>query len=138
MADQTLRGYVLPAGEGLAPGRSDLKASALSTSGALTIVQSQIDGGPPRHVHTHEDECLFVVSGLLVVECGDEVFEAAQHSFSFLPRGVPHTFRAAEGAATVLVIAVPGGIEDYFDEINQASDAAAQELIGERYGIRVV
>ncbi len=119
-------------------GRSDLKASALSTSGALTVVQSQINGGPPRHVHANEDECIFVVSGLLVVECGDDVLEAAQHSFSFLPRGIPHTFRAASGTATVLVIAVPGGIEDYFDEINQASDAATQELVGERYGIRVI
>ena len=34
--------------------------------------------------------------------------------------------------------AVPGGIEDYFHEINTASTDGDRHRIGERYGIRVV
>jgi mannose-6-phosphate isomerase-like protein (cupin superfamily) len=68
---------------------------------------------------------------------GDEAFEAAPGSFVFLPRGLPHVFRA-EGEARLLLISVPGGIEHYFGEINQASSVAEQERIGARYGIRVV
>jgi mannose-6-phosphate isomerase-like protein (cupin superfamily) len=89
-------------------------------------------------VHAHEDECLFVLSGALVVECGDDLLQAGTHSFTFLPRGLPHTFYAAAGQADVLMIAVPGGIERYFDEINRATDTESQERIGEKYGIHVV
>jgi hypothetical protein len=38
----------------------------------------------------------------------------------------------------VLLIAVPGGIEDYFAQINAASSDDERHLIGECYGIRVV
>jgi hypothetical protein len=38
----------------------------------------------------------------------------------------------------LLLIAVPGGIEDYFREINAAASDAERRRIGERYGIRVV
>ena len=70
--------------------------------------------------------------------CGDEAFEAGPRSFVFLARGLAHTFHAAEGEARVLLIAVPGGIEHYFAEINNAVTAAEQERIGAKYGIRVV
>ena len=48
--------------------------------------------GPAKHVHTHEDEALYVVSGLLTVEVGEERYEAGPESYVFLPRGVPHVF----------------------------------------------
>jgi len=40
--------------------------------------------------------------------------------------------------ARLLLIALPGGVEDYFAEINTASSDAERGRIGERYGIRVV
>ena len=55
-----------------------------------------------------------------------------------MPRGRPHTFRAAGRPARLLLIAVPGGIEDYFREINVAATGKERQRIGERYGIRVV
>ncbi len=50
----------------------------------------------------------------------------------------PHRFWAAGAVARLLLIAVPGGIEDYFAEINAADSDADRARIGERYGIRVV
>jgi hypothetical protein len=38
----------------------------------------------------------------------------------------------------LLLIAVPGGIEDYSHSINTASTDDERRRIGERYGIRVV
>jgi hypothetical protein len=38
----------------------------------------------------------------------------------------------------VLLIAVPGGIEGYFPQINNAPDDGERHRIGELYGIRVV
>jgi hypothetical protein len=38
----------------------------------------------------------------------------------------------------LLLIAVPGGIEDYFAQINATSSDDERHLIGECHGIRVV
>jgi hypothetical protein len=41
--------------------------------------------GPGRHVHTHEDEGIYVVAGVLTVEVGDERHEVGAESFVWLP-----------------------------------------------------
>jgi quercetin dioxygenase-like cupin family protein len=129
--------YIVPAGSGLG-GDPGLKASRLSTGGSVSVFETSIGAGPPLHVHEHEDECFYVLAGELAVRCGDAVYDAAAGSFVFLPRGLPHQFQAAPEPARLLLISVPGGIEAYFSEINAAADDAAREIIGERYGIRVV
>ena len=94
-----LAGYVAGPGEGVAGGSPDVKATAAATAGALTVMESVVRQGPPRHVHAHEDECFYVLEGTVTGTCGDEAFEAGPRSFVFLPRGLAHTFRAAEGEA---------------------------------------
>lgn len=132
-----LAGYVAGPGQG-APGESpDVKATAAFTAGALTVLESVTGQGPPRHVHDREDECFYVLAGTVTGSGGDDAFTAGPGSFVFLPRGRAHTFHA-EGEARLLLISVPGGIEHYFGEINQAASVAEQERIGARYGIRVV
>jgi mannose-6-phosphate isomerase-like protein (cupin superfamily) len=132
-----LAGYVVPPGAGLAddPG---LKASQHSTGGALSVFETTVEAGPPLHVHDRDDECFYVLDGELSVRCGRDVFDAAAGSFVFLPRGRAHRFWARDKPARLLLIAVPGGIEDYFDQINNASDDVERHRIGELYGIRVV
>ena len=132
-----LAGYVVPPGAGLAddPG---LKASQHSTGGALSVFETMVEAGPPLHVHDRDDECFYVLDGELSVRCGSDVFDAAAGSFVFLPRGRPHRFWARDTSARLLLIAVPGGIEDYFDRINNASNDVERHRIGELYGIRVV
>jgi mannose-6-phosphate isomerase-like protein (cupin superfamily) len=132
-----LPGYALLPGAGVAddPG---LKASQHTTGGALSVFESTIEAGPPLHVHDREDECFYVLDGELSVRCGGDAFDATAGSFVFLPRGRPHQFRAREQSAKLLVIAVPGGIEDYFHQINNATTNEEFHQIGEQYGIRVV
>jgi NAD(P)-dependent dehydrogenase (short-subunit alcohol dehydrogenase family) len=78
------------------------------------------------------------LDGELSVRCGDDAFDAAAGSFVFLPRGRPHRFWTPGRPARLLLIAVPGGIEDYFRQINAAASDAEHHRIGERYGIHVV
>jgi quercetin dioxygenase-like cupin family protein len=85
IAPSSPRGYVLAADQGLVPDRPDLKAGAGSTGGQLSVFTVSVDGGPPRHTHTREDESIYLFSGLLEVECDDEEFEVAPGSFVFLP-----------------------------------------------------
>lgn len=132
-----LAAYVVPAGSGLA-GDPGLKASRRSTGGAVSVFETSIGAGPPLHVHDREDECFYVLDGQLSIRCGADAFEAGAGSFVFLPRGRPHRFWAADQPARLLLIAVPGGIEDYFDQINAAADDEERYQVGERFGIRVV
>jgi mannose-6-phosphate isomerase-like protein (cupin superfamily) len=132
-----LTSYVVAPGAGLG-GDPSLKASRQSTGGALSVFETSIDAGPPLHVHDREDECFYVLDGELSIRCCDDAFDAAAGSFVFLPRGRPHRFWATGSLARLLLIAVPGGIEDYFREINTATTDGELHLIGERFGIHVV
>lgn len=119
------RGFVTRPGEGV-PGRGpDVKASGRSTGGGLTVMHVSVEGGPPKHTHACEDESLYVFTGGLLVECGEDELAAEPGSFVFLPRQLPHTFRALDGTATGLLIATPGGIDEYFAELHAASSAGA-------------
>jgi len=115
------RGYILHANQGLAPAQPQLKASAGSTGGQLTVFTLSLNGGPPRHTHTREDESIYLISGRLEVECDGEEFEATRGSFVFLPRQRLHTFRSVGGTARGLLIVTPGGLENYFDALHAAT-----------------
>jgi mannose-6-phosphate isomerase-like protein (cupin superfamily) len=132
-----LAGYVVPPGAGVS-GDPGLKASQHSTGGTLSVFETTIEAGPPLHVHDQEDECLCVLAGELSVRCGSDTFDAPAGSFVFLPRGRPHRFRAKDQPAKLLLITVPGGIEDYFHQINNATTDEQRDRIGEQHSIRVV
>jgi quercetin dioxygenase-like cupin family protein len=138
----TPRGYAVAPGEGVQGRGRDVKASGLSTGGNLTVIEIAIDGGPPRHAHTHEDESLYVFSGVLDVECGDDRFRAEPGGFVFLPRLVPHAFVSVDGPASALLIVTPGGLDEYFAELHAAlnTNAGPNEIqrIQDAYGIVVV
>ena len=67
-----------------------------------------------------------------------DTFDAAAGSFVFLPRGRPHRFWASGQPAKLLLITVPGGIEDYFHQINNAATDEERHQVGEQHSIRVV
>jgi mannose-6-phosphate isomerase-like protein (cupin superfamily) len=69
-----MKGYMVAAGEGVGGADPELKASAASTDGALTLIESRTTGGAPPHVHSREDECMYVVEGSITVQCGDDLF----------------------------------------------------------------
>jgi mannose-6-phosphate isomerase-like protein (cupin superfamily) len=119
------RGYVVGPGEGVPDRAANVKASGRSTGGSLTLIELAIDGGPPRHTHTREDESFYVLTGALDVECGDDRFQAGPGSFVFLPRNLPHVFRSVSGPATALLIVTPGGLDEYFAELSAALAASA-------------
>jgi quercetin dioxygenase-like cupin family protein len=113
-ADRLTRGFMVPAGSGLPHEVRGVMASGQSTNGAVTVMEITIDTGPPRHIHTREHESLYLLRGDLDVECGNERFRAGPGSFVFLPREVPHRFRAVGGSATALLVVTPGGLDEYF------------------------
>jgi mannose-6-phosphate isomerase-like protein (cupin superfamily) len=133
------RGYVVGPGAGV-PGRGpEVKASGRSTGGSLTVIEATIDGGPPRHTHSREDESFYILTGTLDVECGEDRFRAGPGSFVFLPRNLPHVFRSVGGPATALLIVTRGGPDDNFAALSAAlaanADSAQLRTIQQAYGI---
>ncbi len=99
--------------------------------------------GPSRHVHTREDEGIYVISGVLTAEVGDETFEVGPESFLWLPRNVPHTF-ANLGDDEVWSVGLinPSGLErffrelaDYLGSLTVPPDEDVILAINARYGI---
>jgi mannose-6-phosphate isomerase-like protein (cupin superfamily) len=131
----TVHGYVVARGAGLQGPIPGVKAGRASTGGSLSVIETTIEGGPPRHMHTREDESFYVLDGRLVVECGGERFDAAAGAFVFLPRNVPHAFRTVGGPATALVIATPGGLDEYFADLRAARDPTERAAVLAAYGI---
>ena len=133
-AQQSIRPYMLRPEDGLDALDPDVKASASSTGGALTLIASRTTGGAPLHVHSREDECFYVLDGSIVVRCGEEVYEAGPRSFVFLPRGIPHSWDVTgEGTATVLIMTVPAALDDFLREFH--AEGADRREVAQKYGI---
>lgn len=102
--------------------------------------------GPGRHVHTREDEGIYVISGTLTVEVGDERYEAGPETFVFLPRGLPHVFAnlSDEEVWTVGLIDPPALTEMFkeqatcFASLEGPPDPQFFLALSERYGILAV
>jgi quercetin dioxygenase-like cupin family protein len=133
-AQHRIRPYMLGPEDGLDASDPGVKASASTTGGALTLIESRTTGGAPLHVHSREDECFYVLDGSIVVQCGEEVYEAGPRSFVFLPRGIPHSWDVtSKGTATVLIITVPAGLDDFLRDFH--AEGADRGQVAQKYGI---
>jgi quercetin dioxygenase-like cupin family protein len=129
-----VKAYVLGPGEGVSKDDSELKASRLSTAGALTLIESRTTGGAAMHVHSREDEAFYVLDGSIRVRCGKEVHQLGPRSFVFLPRGLPHEWDVVGKVATVLILTVPAGLEEFLREFHEAS-GKKRDTVSAKYGI---
>jgi len=83
-------------------------------------------GGPPRHVHHREDEILYVLEGEIAVEVDGETHEARAGTLALLPRGLEHVFAVESERAKLLVMAMPAGLEGYFEEMSRPAESLEQ------------
>ena len=71
---------------------------------------------PPLHVHENDDEGFYVLAGSLTLSAGERVIRLVPGEFALAPRGVPHTYRAGDQGAVVLITTVPGGFVSFLRE----------------------
>ncbi len=101
-----------------------VKISGKDTNGDLCIFESitkgSKPGGPPMHVHHHQDEWFYVIEGELKVKIGEEIFHLKAGDSVFAPRGVPHAPYNMGGDGKGLTLFQPAGsMEDFFEELGQ-------------------
>ena len=82
---------------------------------------------PPLHVHEHEDEGFYVLEGEVTLWAGDEPpRKLVPGEYALAPHGLPHTYRAGEAGAVMLVTAAPGNFVPFLREAGEP--AARPEL----------
>jgi len=94
-----------------------LIASATDTDRRYTVFEQVTPAGwgPPRHIHAHEDEIVYVLDGTYDVSLGEEHRTLSAGGCAVLPRGVPHGFRNVGAApGRFLCLVAPAGLEEYF------------------------
>ena len=114
----------------------EVLVSAQDTGGQLSILRQRLVPGyaPPVHVHEREDQTLHVLDGSITAwldPMGESPVEAVlgQGDTVFLPRGVPHAFKAGDGGATLLEVNTPGGFEHFHLD---AGDEATHDGVPEQ------
>jgi quercetin dioxygenase-like cupin family protein len=98
------------------------------SDGRLGLVEDTMPPGdePPLHVHHDHDEGFYVLSGELTLFLpggAERTLRAGE--FALAPRGVPHTYRAGETGARVLVSSSPAGFEAFVEQMSVPGDGPA-------------
>ena len=80
------------------------------------VVENRVRAGdePPIHIHTREDESVYVLEGAIIAFVGDQQFEVEAGSYADLPNNVPHGFLVRGEEARLLQTLHPAGAEYFF------------------------
>ncbi len=103
-----------------------LIAPAGATGGRYTVIEQVTPPGwgPPRHIHSREDEIFYVLEGSYELHVGDERRTVSAGASAILPCNVPHGFRnVASTPSRLLCVIAPGGLEEYFLAVAKCTPA---------------
>ncbi len=103
-----------------------LIATAAGTGGRYTVIEQVTppSWGPPRHIHSREDEIFYVLEGTYELHVGDERRTVSAGASAILPCNIPHGFRnVAPTPSRLLFVIAPGGLEEYFLAVAKRSPA---------------
>lgn len=117
--------HVVPAGqdrygEAHSRGYSSIlfKVMPRETGGGLFIIEhtSLIKGGPPLHLHVHQDEWFYVMEGEVLFQIGESRKQLHAGDSILGPHGIPHAFACVgEKPGRMLIAFTPTGkMEEFF------------------------
>lgn len=116
------------------------KVGTADTDGRLFIVEHThlLHGGPPLHMHPHQEEWFYVMEGQVAFQVGEQRVTLGPGESMLGPRGVPHTFCSVGATPGRLLIAFSpaGKMEQFFRDIH---DPHVQDpAVWRRYDVEVV
>lgn len=109
---------------------NDIKVSKKDTNGDLTVFEytGNEKGGPPLHVHPHQDEIFLIVQGEYLFQVGEDKHSLKAGDTIFLPRTVPHAFAQLTDNGKMFFLFQPSGkMEDFFRAIGNLTSAPTSE-----------
>lgn len=116
-----------------------------SRQGGLGLFEMSVPPGarvPPPHSHRDNEECVYVLAGVLRYTVGEETRDLGPGEWMSTPRGAVHHFTNAGTAPTrALVIMTPDIGEQYFRDVGAVvnaggpPDAAKLLEVMSRYGL---
>ena len=119
------------------------KLTQQHTGGACYLFEFEFDpeSGNRLHMHQHEDEVVHVLEGAIEIRLGDQKLQAVAGGVAHLPKRIPRgLYNPLKTRSRYLGIAIPGGMENFFDELSAAREAgslddAEHRRISLNYGI---
>ena len=128
ITERTIEGFKVKSGEarygkhykmkGVTLNVLDIKISSKDTDGDLAVFEQNgftPKGGPPLHIHLHQDEFFYIVEGEYLFQVGEDKYPMKPGDTIFLPRNVQHAFAQLTDTGKVIVSYMPAGkLEEFF------------------------
>ena len=115
-------------------------------TGGLGVFEMKVPAGahvPPPHSHTDNEECVYVLEGVLRYTVDDETRDLKPRDWMSTPRGSVHHFsNAGEETVRALVMLTPDIGEQFFRDVGAVVNAGGppdRAKLGEvmtRYGLK--
>jgi mannose-6-phosphate isomerase-like protein (cupin superfamily) len=113
------------------------------TSSGYYLFEFEFDpeSGNSLHVHRYEDEVVYVLEGAIEIRLDNQKLHAVTGGVAHLPKKIPHAlYNPLKTKSRYLGMAIPGGMENFFDELAAAQEAgilddATHRKISRTYGI---
>ena len=119
------------------------KLTQPQTGGAFYLFESEFEPetGNSLHVHRYEDEVVYVIQGGIEIRLDNGKLQVGAGGVAHLPKNIPHAlYNPLKTSLRFLTLTVPGGMENFFDELGTAKengtlDDALHKKISRKYGI---
>lgn len=119
------------------------KLTTQQTHGGYYLFEFEFDpeSGNRFHVHSYEDEVVYVLEGAIEIRLDNQELHAVTGGVAHLPKQIPHAlYNPLNTTSRYLAMAIPGGMENFFDELAAANEAgllddATHRKISLKYGI---
>jgi mannose-6-phosphate isomerase-like protein (cupin superfamily) len=116
------------------------KVGTADTDGRLFIIEHShlLHGGPPLHMHPHQEEWFYVMEGEVAFQVGEQRVNLGPGESVLGPRGVPHTFSSVAATPSRLLIAFSpaGEMEMFFREVHDPH--MLDPAVWRQYGVELI
>lgn len=117
------------------------KVGTAETAGGLFVIEHThlLPGGPPLHMHLHQEEWFYVMEGEVVFQVGDQRVHLKEGESILAPRQVPHTFSSVGEASRLLIGFCPAGkMEQYFRDAEEHKAQAGTAEFMRQYDMELI
>ncbi len=110
-----------------------------TASGGMGVFEMTVPSGsnvPPPHSHTRNEECVYVLEGVLRYSVDDVVRDLSPGEFMFTPRGSVHHFsNPHEGEARALIVLTPDIGAQFFLDVGAIVNAGGPPDVAKLVGV---